>query len=478
MPSEYIRHYDFSEPLDDCWEVVPDETWSFDIESGQARFQSRADGPAEIYLRPCSIPGDVIEITLAKDKPRHGQFTAGFLTGFEHIRVSIDLSDGDVAVETQEYHKPQPRLAAKNEKIDFETIRLVTQKDSLPGLPFEGWRLSVLLDEQCIAEVGEIDFLPETHCFFGFDGPGEATIRAWSISGPPRPRPEYTNVGIWQHIKPNTRESVDSLIQGVRQGAEANVDILVTAETSLTGLRENDPELNNRELIQSELARFCKAVAATPDAPYTLIGYPDWISGSEVEGATCDWVKVNRHVFVRPDGTLGPAMAKVHSCERGLWHGRHYNFQRVRGVEVAIGVCHDGHYQDVWGTGVMGGARLCIHPSAGGSPSGLVDEILLSNKLHHEFGMDAFWIHVNNGGGSAIYYPRTTAKTKDRTIVTTRDLTRENPSYPDFSCMDDQFASARIRLYDASGCYQLRTLRAGKKAYEAWSSLIPPLVDV
>ena len=41
---------------------------------------------------------------------------------------------------------------------------------------------------------------------------------------------------------------------------------------------------------------------------------------------------------------------------------------------------------------------------------------------------------------------------------------------------DDQ--NARIRLYDASGCYQLRTLRAGKKAYETWSSLIPPLVDV
>ena len=82
-----------------------------------------------------------------------------------------------------------------------------------------------------------------------------------SITGPARPRPEYTHVGIWQHTKPNTRESVDALIAGVRLGAEAGVDILVTAETSLTGLRPVDPELNDPQLIEPELERFQRAVA-------------------------------------------------------------------------------------------------------------------------------------------------------------------------------------------------------------------------
>lgn len=35
--------------------------------------------------------------------------------------------------------------------------------------------------------------------------------------------------------------------------------------------------------------------------------------------------------------------------------------------------------------------------------------------------------------------------------------------------MGDQLAYARIRLYDASGCYPLRTLRVGKDAYETSS---------
>jgi hypothetical protein len=92
--------------------------------------------------------------------------------------------------------------------------------------------------------------------------------------------------------------------------------------------------------------------------------------------------------------------------------------------------------------------------------------------------MGAFWMHVNSDGGSAIYYPQTTAKMKERIIVATQDITAENPSYPDYSPMDDQLAHSRIRLYDASGCYPLRTLRAGTDAYNTWSSLIPDIVDV
>jgi predicted amidohydrolase len=475
--SEYLRDYDFTEPLDELWEIFPDDTWSFTPTPGQARLENRADSPAEVYLRPCAMPGDRVELRLTSGTSRRGRFVFGFLTGFEHIRFEIDLDSGDVAAHTHEYHKAQPRLAT-TVNARFDSITLVTEVDSLPGLPFDGWRVAVLLDNKQVAEVGQIDFLPESHCFFGFDGPGELTLASWSIAGGPRPRPEYVNVGVWQHRRPNTHDSVDSLIRGVRLAAEAGVEILATAETSLTGLRDTDPELDDSELIRSELDRFCRAVAATPGAPYTLIGYPDWISGDTVEGATLEHVKINRHVFVRPNGTLGPPMAKVHSCERGMWHGRHYNLQRVCGVEVAVGVCHDARYQDVWATGVMGGARLCIHAAAVGTPKGRIDDIRLSNTIAHEFGMGAFWMHVNSDGGSAIYYPQTTAKMKERIIVATQDITAENPSYPDYSPMDDQLAHSRIRLYDASGCYPLRTLRAGTDAYNTWSSLIPDIVDV
>ena len=45
------------------------------------------------------------------------------------------------------------------------------------------------------------------------------------------------------------------------------------------------------------------------------------------------------------------------------------------------------------------------------------------------------------------------------------------------SSMGDLFAHARIRLWDATGCYPLRTLRSGKERYETWSRLIPEIQD-
>jgi hypothetical protein len=208
-----------------------------------------------------------------------------------------------------------------------------------------------------------------------------------------------------------------------------------------------------------------------------LIGYPDFIPGSEIEGATVEEVMVNCHRFVKPDGTLGPAMAKVHVCEEGMWHGRNYNCQRVNGVIVAMGVCHDAHYQDVWATGVMAGARLCLHPSSGGNMRGSIPNALqYFSKLGSD--LDAFWVRVNAGGGAAIVYPCANRKQPNTLLAVPKDLTEESPTYPEYSPMGDLLAHARIRLWDATGCYPMRTLRSGKRRYELWKELMPQVVDV
>jgi hypothetical protein len=186
---------------------------------------------------------------------------------------------------------------------------------------------------------------------------------------------------------------------------------------------------------------------------------------------------LNVHRFVRPDGTLGPRMAKVHVCEEGMWHGRSYNLQRVAGVEVAVGVCHDGHYQDVWGVGVMGGARLCLHPANGGRLSGKIPAIRES-YAGRGTPFDSFYAFVNGGGGAYIVYPTRNRKVPNTVLATTPDLEDTAPTFPDYKDQGDQLAHARIRLWDASGCYPLRTLRAGKAAYEVWSKLVPEIVEV
>lgn len=471
----FARTYDFTSPLDDLWEVVTNDDWFFDA----GHLVNRGEGKAEIYLRPCSIYGDRLTWSFAPRANRRGVFVFGFIAGFEFVKFKLDFVTGELQIKTHEFHKAQPRVV-KKVKLPQQSIELVRERDDLPGLPYEGSGAAVLIDGQLVAEVEHIDFLPEAFVMFGLHGPGELALNGWSIAGDERPRPEYVHVGAWQQApKPTTAQNVDALIEGVKQAAERGVRILITPETSLTGLRVGSPDLDDEGEINAQLARFGSAVKDITDAPYTLVGYPAWIDGREVDGSELDRVKVNRHVFVRPDGSVGPAMAKVHSCERGMWHGRHYNLQRVEGVAVAVGVCHDGHYQDVWATGVMGGARLCVHPAAGGTTrKGMIED--LRRKLVHNPGtaLESFWLHVNAYGPTAIYYPVTTAKVRDALLAVSEELTERSPTYPVYSPMGDQLVEARLRLWDASGAYPMRTLRSGRAGYEAWSRLVPDAVNV
>jgi hypothetical protein len=476
--NSHRRFYDFSKPLDDAWEMIPEKGWTFRMSPRCARFANPTDQRAEIYLRPCCIEGDTIEFHLKRGAPMRGNFAFGFLAGFEFITFKLNLESGGLRIDTHEFHKAQPRFE-KQVKPPASRITIVRKKDRLPGLPYSGSSVLLRFDGRTVAAVEQIDFLPESMFMFGLHGPGEISLASFSIEGPPRPRPEYVHVGLWQQsAKPTTADNVNALIRGVRKAAEAGVQILATPETSLTGLRPESPELSDRDHIQSELRRFQKAVSKIPDAPHTLVGYPDWIHGSKVDGSTLKMVKVNSHRFVRPDGSLGPFMAKVHSCEEGLWHGRNYNLQRVCGAEVAVGICHDGHYQDVWSTGVMGGARLCIHALGAGGPKGKPIADFLNSVRTAGSDVDAFWIRVNAGGGSAIVYPVQNRKYPNPILAVPTDLMSKDPAHTPYKAKDEVLAHATIRLWEATGAYPMRTLRAGKRGYKIWSSLVPPIQEV
>ncbi len=316
--TEYTREWNFKQELDDTWEAISEKGFAIERKSGVLCIESFENIDAPVYLRPCSIYGDRIDIKFAASGEKSGIFTCGFLAGFEYINLRIDFRKKTLHVFTHEFHKTQPRLSTALKSTNISKISIIRQKDELPGLPYEGSAVDILVNNSRVAQVRNIDFLPESLFMFGLKGKGKIAVSHFKISGNTRPRPEYLDVGIWQQsIKPTIEENVNSLIKGVKKAAENNVQILVTPETSLTGLRISD-DLMNRTNIQSELKRFQKAVAKIKNAPYVLIGYPEWISGKLVEGSTLKQVRVNCHRFVRPDGSLGPLMAKVHSCEEGL----------------------------------------------------------------------------------------------------------------------------------------------------------------
>jgi hypothetical protein len=479
MLRPYFLAHDLSKPLDAGWEVLPNKGWSFEQGPAGALFSAWEKGRHQVYVRSCSIPGDITRVVFDGASPRQGRFLVGFVAGFELIELWVDLGTGAMELKTHEYHKPQPRVKGKM-PAGVSVLEVIRESCALAGMDYPGCRVIVVADGKEVLRSEPIDFLPEALLTFGFDGPGRVVIKRVEISGEKRPRPEYVKIGVWQQsIKPTTRENVDGLLVGVRQAAEAGVDILLTPETSLTGLRPDDGELADEKQVQGELERFCDGVRKIKDPPYTLVGYPEWVDGKEVEGALLEKVKINAHRFVRPDGTLGPLMAKVHSCETGLWHGRKYNLQRVRGVEIALGVCHDGRYQDVWAAGVMAGARVCFHAiSAGKIPEGVNIPERLAGYQGLGQNLDAYWVFCNSGGDAGIVYPCANARVRNTVMATPAALSEKSPTWPVYSYMGDQLAAATIRLYDATGCYPVRTLRNGNAAYRAWRSLMPEVVEV
>ena len=74
--------------------------------------------------------------------------------------------------------------------------------------------------------------------------------------------------------------------------------------------------------------------------------------------------------------------------------------------------------------------------------------------------------------------PIANAKVRNTILALPDDLTEKSPTYPEYSDLGDQLFHAHIRVWDATGCYPLRTLRGGSKAYEAWSRLVPECVEV
>src|SRR5262245_18329200 len=111
--SQHQRHYDFSQPLDESWEVIPQKGWTFETSAGRARFSNTTAGKAEIYVRPCSVYGDTIELRFVPGAPRAGVFVLGLIVGFEFIYFRLNLTDGKLTIVTHEAHKPQPRFAGR-----------------------------------------------------------------------------------------------------------------------------------------------------------------------------------------------------------------------------------------------------------------------------------------------------------------------------------------------------------------------------
>lgn len=407
--------------------------------------------------------GDSIELAFQLLGPNRGSISLG-LAGFaEHIDARLDLAAGRIRLWTSEWDRRQP-VAAASVKITRSGVHtLKITKSAGAGRLVKMTNVRVLLDGQPVLAAEDINAVPEMGVRVSVSGT-RVGLRKFVHRGLANPVPEYFHVGGWQMLNvPDIDANLASLRRGLRAAAEQQIRLLVTPETSLTGLFPRAPITKRPAPIATAERKLRRAIGQTAGAPYLIVGLPVWRQASN---GRQQLTRYNVSRVYDPDGHVILDGAKIHSCEAGFWHGYRLNEFEIDGAPICMHVCHDGRYPDVWTLPVMFGSRLVIHPANGGLVSGSVDA--LESRVKGSTGTShAFYMNVSGGGGSSIAGPQ-----KFHNILALSDeCRRDNPSFPMCGQPQECLIHANIRLHDAYGYWPVRSFRASEHAAQAYVDL-------
>ena len=378
-------------------------------------------------------------------------------------RANCNLVFQAVWKRPSDWTTPQPQKKAKFKLNHKKTHTLRIEKTEGSGNWVKMANIRVMLNDQLILSVDNINVLPE----LGVTIKAHQTqiqLKRFVHRGIPTGIPEYLHVGGWQMLnQPSITDNLASLCEGLTQAAEKGVQLLLTPETSLTGLFPTDRVTQNPKPIQEAEKKLRKFIRNLKNAPYVVVGLPLWC---EMPDHRRKKTRYNVSRVYDPDGEILLTGPKIHSCETEFWHGHHLNEFDVYGAPVSMHVCHDGRYPETWTLPVMFGARLMLHPSNGGTIGGSIDgfesSINRTTATSH-----AFYLRVNGGGGSCLVGPD-----KFNNILAVSDeCKRSSPSFPmvgpPVACLFDQ----KIRLHDAFGYWPVRSFRASEATAEAYAAL-------
>ena len=411
----------------------------------------RIDGPG-VHARN----GDSIELHFRLLDAGKGALHLGFSGGFEHSTATIDFGEKTVSLSTSEWRRPQPlgRTSFRMRRQSTHVL-LIEKTEAGDGL-VKNADLRVCLDGQTVLEAPDLDMLPEMGLSLGIEGT-RVLLQRLVHRGIPSGIPEYLHVGGWQMLN---RESIDdnlaSVQRGLRRAAEEGIELLVTPETSLTGLFPASRVTREPKPVAAAERKVRRFMRGLRDCPYLVMGLPVW------ERKT----RYNVSRVYDPDGEIVSTHAKIHSCESHFWHGYRLAELEVNGVPVCMHICHDGRYPEVWTLPVMFGARLIVHPCNGGSISGSIDGFERSmqgtTSTSH-----AFYLRVNGGGGSCLISPQK----HGNLMAVSPECRRDVPTFPSVGPPQEGLLHAPIRVHDAYGYWPMRSFRASEQVASSYLAL-------
>jgi predicted amidohydrolase len=450
--------------LPEAWEepVASDAEWEYSPDgislkcAPEGRVTLRGPG---VHTRN----GDSIEVHFRLLQTDRGVLSFGFEGGFESATVHMDLGRKRVQLRTTDWTWPQPVADAPLRLSDQASHSLRIEKTEGSGGLVKSADLRVFVDEQMVLSEQGLNLLPEMGVKLEGEGVHLMAGGFWhrgTFSGVP----EHLHVGGWQMLNVGSiQDNLASLFRGIRAAAEQGVQLLVTPETSLTGLYPTGEVTWDRDGIAEAESRLRAFLPTVREAPYVVVGLPIW---ERVPGHRREETRYNVSRVYDPEGGIVGTYPKVHSCETEFWHGYRLHEFDVYGVPVCMHICHDGRYPELWTLPVMLGARLILHPANGGQVRGSVDAFEAKAKGSTSTS-HAFYVHVNGGGGSYIAGP----KKFDNLIAVSDECQRDNRAFPMVGEPVECLLHANLHIWDAFGYWPVRSFRASEETAAAYGSL-------
>ena len=427
-----------------------------DVKIKQAEPEGGIDLPC-IHTRN----GDSVEVHFDQPGKRGARIDFGFAGGMEHATVSLDFGRRRAILRTSEWTKRQPILECRFKLRRRSTHVLRIEKTEGSGRLVKMADLAVLLDGDEILRAPEVDILPEIDVSLRSEGVG---INRFVHRGAPSGIPDRLRLGGWQMLNvPSIEDNFASLKRGIARAAEDGVELLVTTETSLTGLFPSKRVTQDVDPVARAERKLRRWIRGAQDAPHVVVGLPHW-EGRPVRGRKRTRYNVSR--VYDPDGQVLFTGAKIHSCEPEFWHGYRLQEFDVNGVPICMHICHDGRYPEVWTLPVMFGSRLVLHPANGGTITGSIDAFERGAN-QSTWSSHAFYMHVNGGGGSYIAGPQKF----DNVLAVSAECRRDAPSFPAVGAPEECLFTADIAVDEAFGYWPARSFRASEQAAEAYVHL-------
>jgi len=445
----------------------PTSGWT-KFRTDDARFQSGSEGlllSAEKDAATLNGPGvhtrngDAIEVHFQVLEEKKGRLRFGFSGGMESAVVTLDFRAERAVLQTSDWTCPQPAGQSDFSLTQSKDHVLRIEKTEGKGELVKFANIRVVLDGKVLLEVEDVNVLPEIGVTLGASGM-RILIRRFVHQGIPSEVPEYLHIGGWQVInRPSIEENLASIRRGLVAAAEKRIQLLMTPETSLTGLFSTDPVTQEPEPVAEAEEKLRGFIRDLKDAPYVVVGLPVW---EAVPGHRRQQTRYNVSRVYDPDGEIVGTYPKIHSCETEFWHGYRLHEFDVYGAPVCMHICHDGRYPEVWTLPVMFGARLILHPCNGGTVSGSIDAFERgangSTSTSH-----AFRLCISGGGGSYIAGPQKF----DNVIAVSAECRRDVRTFPMVGPPHECMVDAKVRIWDAFGYWPVRSFRTSEEVASA-----------